>query len=111
MPPQLAVEPLALDPDSIHQLMKKAQEQITESLEELRRATAEVGLKQEALRQAQADLAKMKVESLATRQQIDALQRTLLEFSASHAAAQLDTQTVQKLIEDLSAELAKMRAR
>lgn len=91
--------------------MNRAQAQIAESLEELRRATSELGLKQEAIRQAQAELAKMKVESLATKEQIDAVQRTLLEFSASKAAAQFDSQEMQKLIDDLSAELAKMRAR
>ncbi|HEU4692535.1 MAG TPA: M56 family metallopeptidase, partial [Vicinamibacterales bacterium] len=65
-PPQPPLEPLALDPDFIQELVNRAQAQIAESLEELRRATVEVGLKQEALRQAQAELAKMKVESLAT---------------------------------------------
>ena len=110
-PPQPPLEPLALDPDFIQELVNRAQAQIAESLEELRRATVEVGLKQEALRQAQAELAKMKVESLATKEQIDAVQRTLLEFSASKAAAQFDSQEMQKLIDDLSAELAKMRAR
>lgn len=110
-PPQPPLEPLALDPDFIQELVNRAQAQIAESLEELRRATSELGLKQEAIRQAQAELAKMKVESLATKKQIDAVQRTLLEFSASKAAAQFDSQEMQKLIDDLSAELAKMRAR
>lgn len=110
-PPQPPLEPLALDPDFIQELVNRAQAQIAESLEELRRATSELGLKQEAIRQAQAELAKMKVESLATKEQIDAVQRTLLEFSASKAAAQFDSQEMQKLIDDLSAELAKMRAR
>ena len=110
-PPQPPLEPLALDPDFIQELVNRAQAQIAESLEELRRATSELGLKQEAIRQAQAELAKMKVESLATKEQIDAVQRTLLEFSASKAAAQFDSQEMQKLIDDLSAELATMRAR
>lgn len=110
-PPQPPLEPLALDPDFIQELVNRAQAQIAESLEELRRATSELGLKQEAIRQAQAELAKMKVESLATKEQIDAVQRTLLEFSAGKAAAQFDSQEMQKLIDDLSAELAKMRAR
>jgi beta-lactamase regulating signal transducer with metallopeptidase domain len=105
------LQPIAIDPDSIQELVKRAQAQISESLDELRRATTELGFKQEAIRQAQAELAKMKIDSVATKAQIDALQRTLLEFSASKAAAQFDQQKMQKLIDDLSAELAKIRVR
>jgi chromosome segregation ATPase len=111
MPAQPPLEPLALDPDSIHQLVRSAQEQIAASLEELRRATDDMGLKREALRQAEAELAKMKIESVAVKEQIDAMQKTLSEFSAKNAASQFDRQNMQKLIDDLSAELAKMRAR
>jgi hypothetical protein len=86
-------------------------EQIAASLKELRQATEDVGLKQEAIRQAQAELAKMRIESLATRTQIEAMQRTLSEFSAKNAAAQIDRDEMQKLIKELNAELAKLRAR
>jgi beta-lactamase regulating signal transducer with metallopeptidase domain len=108
LPPQ---EVLAFDPDSIHELMKSATQQIAESFEELRRATEEVGLKQEALRQAQAEVAKMRIETLAVRTQIEAMQKALSEFSAKTTASQFDSREMQKLIDDLSAELAKLRAR
>ena len=78
LPPQ---EPRALDVDSI---------QIAASLEELHRATRDVGLKQEALRQAQAEVAKMKIESAAVKTQIEEM---------------------QKVIDDLNAQLLKLRAR
>ena len=87
LPPQ---EPRALDVDSIQALMRSAQEQIAASLEELHRATRDVGLKQEALRQAQAEVAKMKIESAAVKTQIEEM---------------------QKVIDDLHAQLLKLRAR
>jgi beta-lactamase regulating signal transducer with metallopeptidase domain len=110
-PPEPPQEPLALDPNSIHEVMKSATQQIAESFEELRRATREVGLQQEALRQAQAELAKMRIDSLAARAQIEAIQKALSEFSAKKAASQFDSRDMQKMIDDLSAELAKLRAR
>ena len=105
------MEPLGLDPDSIHELITSATQQIAESLEELRRATKEVGLKQEAIRQAQAEIAKMRIESLTAKAQIEVMQKTLSDFSAKSAASQLDRREMQKLIDELSAELAKLRAR
>ncbi len=110
-PPAPPADSLGLDPDSIHELIKSATQQIAESFEELRRATAEVGLKQEAIRQAQADMAKMRIESLAAKEQIEVMQKTLSEFSAKSAASQLDSREMQKLIDELSTELAKLRAR
>ena len=71
-------------------MIKSATQQIAESFEELRRATEEVGLKQEAIRQAQAEIAKMRIESLAAKAQIEVMQKTLSEFSAKSAASQLD---------------------
>jgi beta-lactamase regulating signal transducer with metallopeptidase domain len=108
LPPQ---EPLTLDPDSIQALMRSAQEQIAASLEELRRATRDVGLKQEALRQAQAEVAKMKIESAAVRTQLELMQKALSDFSAKKAAAQFDSREMQKLIDELNAQLLKLRAR
>ena len=110
-PPAPPLEPLGLDPDSIHELIKSATQQIAESFEELRRATEEVGLKQEAIRQAQAEMAKMRIESLAAKAQIEVMQKTLSEFSAKSAASQFDRREMQKLLDELSAELAKLRAR
>jgi hypothetical protein len=110
-PPAPPLAPLGLDPDSIHELVNSARQQITDSLEELRRATADIGVKQEALRQAQAEIAKMRIESLSGKAQIEAMQNTLSEFSARSAASQLDRREMQKLIDELSAELAKLRAR
>ena len=110
-PPAPPVEPLGLDPDSIHELITSATQQIAESLEELRRATKEVGLKQEAIRQAQAEIAKMRIESLTAKAQMDVMQKTLSEFSAKSAASQLDRREMQKLLDELSAELAKLRVR
>jgi hypothetical protein len=110
-PPAPPLEPIALDPDSILELVKSATQEIAESLNELRRATEDVGLKQEAIRQAQAEIAKMRIESLATKTQIEAMQKSLSDFSAKRAAAQFDRQEMQRLIGELSRELAKMRAR
>jgi len=110
-PPATPIESLGLDPDSIHELIKSATQQIAESFEELRRATEEVGLEEEAIRQAQAEIAKMRIESLAARTQFEVMQKTLSEFSAKSAASQLDSREMQKLLDELSAELAKLRAR
>ena len=110
-PPATPIESLGLDPDSIHDLIKSATQQIAESFEELRRATEEVGLEQEAIRQAQAEIAKMRIESLAARTQFEVMQKTLSEFSAKSAASQLDSREMQKLLDELSAELAKLRVR
>jgi chromosome segregation ATPase len=105
------LEPLGLDPNSIHELVNSARQQIADSLEELRRATADIGVKQEALRQAQAELAKMRIESLANKTQVEAMQKALSDFSAKSAASQFDRREIQKLIDEMSAELAKLRAR
>jgi beta-lactamase regulating signal transducer with metallopeptidase domain len=110
-PPVPPLEPVGLDPDSIHELIENATQQIAASFEELRRATAEVGLKQEAIRQAQAEMAKMRIESLAAREQIEVMQKTLSDFSAKSAASQLDRREMQKLLDELSAEISKLRAR
>ena len=50
-------------------------------------------------REAQAELAKMRVDALANKTQIDVMQKTLSEFSAKSAAAQFDRQEMQKLID------------
>ena len=110
-PPATPIESLGLDPDSIHELIKSATQQIAESFEELRRATEEVGLEQEAIRQAQAEIAKMRIESLTAKAQMEVMQKTLSEFSAKSAASQLDRREMQKLLDELSAELAKLRVR
>jgi beta-lactamase regulating signal transducer with metallopeptidase domain len=110
-PPLPPLEGLALDPGSFHELIKVAMQQMDESFKELRRATEEVRIKQEAIRQAQAEVAKMRTESLAARTQIEAMQKALSDFSAKKAASQFDSREVQKLIDDLTAQLAKLRVR
>ena len=81
-PPVPPVDALGLDPDSIHELMNSARQQISESLDQLREATKDLGLKQEAIRQAQAEIANMRIESLASKAQIEAMQKALSELSA-----------------------------
>jgi ABC-type transporter Mla subunit MlaD len=110
-PPIPPIEPLGLDPDSINELVNSARQQIADSLEQLHEATRELGLKQEAIRQAQAELAKMRLESLASKAQVETMQKALSDFSAKSAAQQFDRQQMQKLIDELNAELAKMRVR
>jgi beta-lactamase regulating signal transducer with metallopeptidase domain len=110
-PPAAPLEAFGLDPEAIHELLKSATQEIAESLKELRRATEEVGLKQEAIRQAQAEMAKMRIDSVAIRTQIEAMQKTLSEASAQTAAPQFDRREMQKLIDELSKELEKLRAR
>jgi len=111
VPPAPPLEPLGLDPDSIHELIKSATQQIAESFAELRRATEEVGLKQEAIRQAQVEMAKMRMESSAARAQIELMQKTLSDFSAKSAASQFDRREMQKMLDELNAEIAKLRTR
>ena len=53
----------------------------------------------------------MRIESLAARTQFEVMQKTLSEFSAKSAASQLDSRETQKLLDELRAELAKLRAR
>lgn len=91
--------------------MKSATQEIAESLMELRRATEELGLKQEAIRQAQVEMSKMRLDSVATKAQIEAMQKTLSEFAAKTAASQIDRQEMQRLIEQLSRELGQLRGR
>jgi Rod binding domain-containing protein len=91
--------------------MTSATQEIAESLNQLREATKELGLKQEAIRQAQAEIAKMRLESLVTRTQIEAMQKALSDFSAKSVASQLNSREMQKMLDELSAELSKMRAR
>jgi beta-lactamase regulating signal transducer with metallopeptidase domain len=113
-PPAPPVAPLAsvgLDPDSIHELVARAQQQISDSLDQLREATKELGLKQEAIARAQAEIAKMRVDALANKTEIEAMQKSLSDFSAKGAAMQFDRQEMQKLIEELSRELGKLRTR
>ena len=89
-PPAPPLESLGLDADSIQEAMKGAMQQIADSLQELRRATDDVAIKQEAIRQAQAEIAKMRIDTLATRTQLEMM---------------------QKEIDELNKELSKLRAR
>jgi predicted nucleic acid-binding Zn-ribbon protein len=64
-------------------VMIEGQEGVTwEDWLALGRATEELGLKQEAIRQAQAEISKMRIESLASKAQIEAMQKALSEMSA-----------------------------
>ena len=60
---------------------------------------------------AQAEIAKMRVDALANKTEIEAMQKSLSDFSAKGAAMQFDRQEMQKLIEELSRELGKLRTR
>ncbi len=91
-----------LDPDSIHELVKSATQQIAESFEELRRATEEVGLKQEAIRQAQAEAGE-DANRVARRQDADRSHAAgaRRNFSAKKRPAQFDSREMQKPIDEL----------
>jgi peptidoglycan hydrolase CwlO-like protein len=91
--------------------MQRAAQQIAESFDDLRRASDDLNTKQAALAQAQADLAKMRLETLASKAQIEIIQKTLSDFSAKTAASQFDSREMQKLIDELSEQVRRLRAR
>ena len=80
--------------------------------EDLRRATEEINTKQETLRQAQAELARMRLETLASRTTIEALRKAVEELSAAATSAQpgrLDDATLQKLLETIMRQVEQVR--
>ena len=80
----------------------------------MRRATEEISRKQAALRQAEAELVKMRVETLAHNTQIEAIRKAIEELSekiGSLQTPQLDGRDSLKQLEALSEEIEKMRKR
>jgi hypothetical protein len=53
----------------------------------------------------------MRIESLAAKVQIEVMQKTLSDFSAKSAASQFDRREMQKMLDELSAEISKLRDR
>ena len=101
-----------IDPDSIAQEMKRADQELKRSFDDLRRATETVNAKQEALRQAQAELAKMQRETQARNTQIEAIRRAMAELSAAMASSrlgQLKGSTIE--IEAIRKQMENLRAR
>ena len=66
--------------------MKRASQQITASFDDLRRAMEEINAKQEALHQAEAELVKMRIETLANKTQIEAIRKAIEDLSAKSAS-------------------------
>ena len=103
-----------IDPDSIAQEMKRADQELKRSFDDLRRATETVNAKQEALRQAQAELAKMQRETQARNTQIEAIRRAMAELSAAMASSrlgQLKEEALRKEIEAIRKQMENLRAR
>jgi beta-lactamase regulating signal transducer with metallopeptidase domain len=113
-PPAPPSEIVQIDPDSIAREMRRASEQLTASFEDLRRATTEINEKQQALQQAQADVAKMRVETLAANAKIEAIRQAIVELSAKSAAlrnGQLDEAAIRKQLESIRQAIEDLNAR
>ena len=103
-----------IDPDSLVAEMSRAREQLTKSFDELRRATQDIKVRQEALRQVEAEIAKMRVEVLARNTQIEAIQRSMAELAAATKAeqlGQLQQEALRKQIEAIRTQMESLRAR
>ena len=103
-----------IDPDAIAREMKRAQQELMRSFDDLRRATEIVNAKQEALHRAQAELAKMQVETLAKNTQIEAIRKAMAELSAAMASTrlgQLKEEALRKEIEAIRTQMESLRAR
>jgi len=113
-PPAPPADGLQIDPESIAAEMRRATEQLTKSFDDLRRATQDIIAKQEALRLAQAELAKMRLETLAKDTQIEAIRRSVAELSAAMTSArlgQLKDEALRKEIEAIRKQIEALRAR
>ena len=94
--------------------MSRAREQLTKSFDELRRATQDIKVRQEALRQAEAEIAKMRLEVLARNTQIEAIQRSMAELAAATKAeqlGQLQQEALRKQVEAIRKQMESLRAR
>jgi beta-lactamase regulating signal transducer with metallopeptidase domain len=113
-PPAPPSEILQIDPDGLVREMRRASEQLGASFEDLRRAMMEINEKQSALQQAQAELAKMRVETLAANTKIEAVRNALVELVARSAALRkelLDDAEMRKQIESVRQALEDLRVR
>jgi beta-lactamase regulating signal transducer with metallopeptidase domain len=113
-PPLPPVDIAQIDPDSIASEMRRADQELTRSFDDLRRATEIVNAKQEALRQAQVELAEMQRETLAKNTQIEAIRKAMAELSAAMASSrlgQLKEEALRKEIEAIRKQMESLRAR
>jgi beta-lactamase regulating signal transducer with metallopeptidase domain len=114
VPPAPPSEIVQIDPDLIAREMRRAQEQLGASFEDLRRAMTEINEKQTALQQAQAEVAKMRVEALAADTKIEAVRNALAELIAKSAALRkdkLDDAWIRKQIESIGQALEDLKKR
>ncbi len=94
--------------------MNRARAQLMRSFDELRRATNDIKVRQEALRQAEAEIAKMRVDVLAKNTQIEAIQRSIAELAAATKAeqlGQLQQEALRKQIDGIRKQMEILRAR
>jgi beta-lactamase regulating signal transducer with metallopeptidase domain len=113
-PPAPPADDLQIDPESIAAQMRRATEQLTRSFDDLRRATQEIIARQEALHQAEAELVKMRLETLAKNTQLEAMRRSMAELSAAMNAeqlGQLKEEALRKQLEAVRKQIDDLRAR
>lgn len=111
LPPTSAVD---LDPDSLEQVMQRATQQLFEGFEQLRHATEDINAKQQALVEAQAELQKMRIDSLSTKAQLDAVRAAVEELSAKSGAlrsSQIDVSELQKQLDSIRKALGDLKPR
>jgi len=80
----------------------------------VQRAAGEIRLKQEALHQAQADLVKMRLETLANNTQIEVIRKAIEGLAVASKAAplnQVDEAQLRKEIDAIITQIEKLRAR
>ena len=113
-PPAPPVGDLQIDPESLAAQMRRATEALTTGFDDLRRATQEINARQEALRQAEAELVKMRLETLAKNTQIEAMRKSMAELSEAMKAeqlGQLKEEALRKQLEAVRKQINDLRAR
>jgi uncharacterized coiled-coil DUF342 family protein len=94
--------------------MKRAFEELTKGFEDLRRATEDINAKQAALYEAEAELKKMQLKTLAADAQIKALGKSMEQLAAASKAVplnQLDEAQFRQKIDELIKQIETLRAR
>ena len=113
-PPEPPLDIAQIDPDSIAKVMERATKQLAAGFEDLRRATEEINARRDALRQAQAELAKMRLETLAAHTQMEALRRAVGELSSTATSAELgrlNEEALRKQLETIVKQIEELGVR
>jgi hypothetical protein len=108
------VDVIGLDPDAFEAAIQRAMQELARGFEELNRATADIAARQQALVEAQAELQKMRIESLSRKTQIEAVRKAVVEMATKASllrGAQIDAKELQKQLESVTKALEDLNPR